>query len=412
MKNYLLLLLFVFMILPTSAELRGGSGTDIDNYTVAFTQNIIDTLKSIYGRWETAGGGNKYRVMTLGNSNTNDSKHWEPLNWGVTGLTNSAEWNSFKDSTFALNSWLERDSCKTSAHGNEGGITILQLFNYVVPAVAADKPMIAPIMIGTNNVHHASRSYVTTPDTVEMNYILSAPSQYNVMPIITSIPPVNDQDASWGEDHDGDALVNGFNEKLRLFAEGRGLPFLDINKWCMDHGGTGLLTDWAHSNSCGSSVAADFSDNCLSGGDGGSFQNARNYLLAVAIQDIIKYVVEDEPFIAIEETETLSSSDIGISVSPNPFNPSTVVTVQKHETRDTRHVKSKSKAISVQVYNLRGRQIKTLSPNRVTKNSAKLNGHVSRVTFFWSASSQPSGVYIIKATIGNRVLTKKITLLR
>ena len=105
--------------------------------------------------------------------------------------------------------------------------------------------------------------------------------------------------------------------------------------------------------------------------------------------------------ISVEANSQIEDVVDKISVSPNPFNPSTVITVQRHV---------KSKTITAQIYNSRGRLVETLGPNRVTNKTSKQNGHWSRVAFAWTASSQPSGIYIVKAKIGNKILTKRITL--
>ena len=107
------------------------------------------------------------------------------------------------------------------------------------------------------------------------------------------------------------------------------------------------------------------------------------------------------------EQEVLDDADFSLSVSPNPFNPTTEIMLV---TRNTRHVTRKN--IKAQIYSSSGKLIENLVSNRVTNNYSKQNGHGSRVTFTWNASSSPSGIYIIKAAIGKKILTKKITLLR
>src|SRR3989339_229246 len=52
--------------------------------------------------------------------------------------------------------------------------------------------------------------------------------------------------------------------------------------------------DWAHPSGC-SDGSASFSDNCLDGGSSGGLQNVRNYMIIMAVNDLIRYVVFNEP---------------------------------------------------------------------------------------------------------------------
>ncbi|OGJ87602.1 MAG: hypothetical protein A2268_04140 [Candidatus Raymondbacteria bacterium RifOxyA12_full_50_37] len=78
-----------------------------------------------------------------------------------------------------------------------------------------------------------------------------------------------------------------------------------------------------------------------------------------------------------------------VTVSPNPFNPATTITITNGEQRVT----------NFGVYTSNGKLVAAL----------KTSGHKSIV---WDASGQPSGVYVIKATIGNRTVSKKAILMR
>ena len=91
-----------------------------------------------------------------------------------------------------------------------------------------------------------------------------------------------------------------------------------------------------------------------------------------------------------------------IVVSPNPFNPSTTIVVEA--TSDKRKVTGET--ITAQVYNLNGTLVQTL----VANNSSKVNGRLSPVAFTWNASSNPSGIYIVRASFNGKKLSKRILL--
>jgi hypothetical protein len=74
-----------------------------------------------------------------------------------------------------------------------------------------------------------------------------------------------------------------------------------------------------------------------------------------------------------------------IAVSPNPFNSSTTIRVES----------SRFKVQSLKIYNLAGKLVQEL----------KQSG-----TYTWHAYNQTSGMYIIKATVGGKTVTKRIVL--
>ena len=86
-----------------------------------------------------------------------------------------------------------------------------------------------------------------------------------------------------------------------------------------------------------------------------------------------------------------------LSVAPNPFNPGTVMTIGA-----TRNDES-AIAAKVAIYDMKGTCVKSVS----------LRLHASAPFHYtWNAIHQASGIYIVKATIGDKVLTRRITLLK
>ncbi len=123
------------------------------------------------------------------------------------------------------------------------------------------------------------------------------------------------------------------------------------------------------------------------------------------------------PFTVIAATEGLAGSDRGWEVSgwggkaddmdavnipakltlkdnyPNPFNAQTTITYQLPKAGD----------VSLDIYNLMGQKVATLVNGNVEAGSH---------TVVWNAGYYSSGIYFYKLTAGNKVFTKRMTLLK
>ncbi|MFH0919442.1 MAG: T9SS type A sorting domain-containing protein [Fibrobacterota bacterium] len=88
----------------------------------------------------------------------------------------------------------------------------------------------------------------------------------------------------------------------------------------------------------------------------------------------------------VEETQVSHGNVAGVSVSPNPFNPSTVITLS-----------GSKKPANISIYSISGARVANFK--NVTANSIR-----------WNAASLPSGVYFVKAILNNKVHTAKILL--
>jgi len=88
--------------------------------------------------------------------------------------------------------------------------------------------------------------------------------------------------------------------------------------------------------------------------------------------------------------------DIFLSICPNPFNPVTNITV--------RSAKGKYPDIKVSIYDLNGRLVKTME-----KPSS---ANASLLTFSWDASKNPSGLYVVKTSVGKKLCSKKMVLMK
>jgi hypothetical protein len=110
------------------------------------------------------------------------------------------------------------------------------------------------------------------------------------------------------------------------------------------------------------------------------------------------FTAPDAGLAAVESpAEDAQTEEAGIEASPNPFNPSTRLTVYTGKA-------GPSENLQVAVYSLDGKRTATLLSSPMKKGNA--------VTVSWNAAGCPSGVYVVKAAIGNRVFERKVTLIK
>ncbi|OGJ85879.1 MAG: hypothetical protein A2268_12485 [Candidatus Raymondbacteria bacterium RifOxyA12_full_50_37] len=91
---------------------------------------------------------------------------------------------------------------------------------------------------------------------------------------------------------------------------------------------------------------------------------------------------------------TISKKVPVINCSPNPFNPSTVISIKNQA--------PSGKQVEIQIFDIHGKLVQKLTASPLVL--------VAGLT--WDASFQPSGVYIVRLSIGDRIYSSKITLLR
>lgn len=113
--------------------------------------------------------------------------------------------------------------------------------------------------------------------------------------------------------------------------------------------------------------------------------------------------VQNERFlITLEPYEDLFSNSEEVSQPddvelhqnyPNPFNPATTISFYLPEERSVR----------LGIYNVVGQQVALLIDDTVTSGEHSVP---------WNASEMPSGIYIVQLEMGNRMLTRKITLIK
>jgi hypothetical protein len=121
----------------------------------------------------------------------------------------------------------------------------------------------------------------------------------------------------------------------------------------------------------------------------GQLDDIRIYGTAL-MADQIDLVKNDTTYVEGYKTTIYSRNKDALDVFPNPFNPS--VTISLHGT-------GALNGAIVSIYDISGLLVKNLQTN-------------SDGVALWIASSMPSGVYIVKATLSGKVLLKKLSLLK
>ena len=93
-----------------------------------------------------------------------------------------------------------------------------------------------------------------------------------------------------------------------------------------------------------------------------------------------------------QKATPLEKTFFNLNVMPNPF--STVVNIRVLLPIDDFKLPIKN----ISIYNITGKLVDKLTP---IGNS-----------IFWQAQDHPGGMYIVKATIGDRILTKRVVLIK
>lgn len=119
-------------------------------------------------------------------------------------------------------------------------------------------------------------------------------------------------------------------------------------------------------------------------------------IASVSTQDRPRFIVKVQPYASFaensEEQETPDTIELRPNY-PNPFNPSTNINFYLPEERTVR----------VGVYNIVGQQVALLLDDTIQQGEHSL---------MWDASDKPSGIYIVQLETGNRIFTRKITLIK
>ena len=96
--------------------------------------------------------------------------------------------------------------------------------------------------------------------------------------------------------------------------------------------------------------------------------------------------------VALEGGGAGAAADAAVTAAPNPFNPAVVITWA-----NVRAINESP--LQLAIYTTHGRMVHQVN-------------QIHRGRYTWDASGMPSGLYIIRARIGERILEKKVTLIR
>ena len=119
------------------------------------------------------------------------------------------------------------------------------------------------------------------------------------------------------------------------------------------------------------------------------------------------YEYGSEPYVGIDDPVVPSVPGYNILAYPNPFNAFTNLKVKLSS--DSEHKFHKVNSASIEVYNIRGEKVKTISLD-VSKGAEQLT--------YWDGRDQhsrlcPTGIYLLNLNLnGKSVLTRKVTLIR
>ena len=103
--------------------------------------------------------------------------------------------------------------------------------------------------------------------------------------------------------------------------------------------------------------------------------------------------VNGSGYVEVQYEQTLPVSYVVSDAYPNPFNPSTSLTVDLNQ----------ESMVSVGVYNIMGQLVAQVF-------DGQLSGYGNEIT--WDAGAVPSGVYFINIQVDNALETKKVMLLK
>jgi hypothetical protein len=108
-----------------------------------------------------------------------------------------------------------------------------------------------------------------------------------------------------------------------------------------------------------------------------------------------RFVITMKPFeSALEVTDDTRPGSVELRQNyPNPFNPATNIVFYLPEERHVR----------VGIYNVVGQQVGVLLDDNMSAGEHSVS---------WNASEMPSGIYIVQLETGNRIFTRKITLIK
>ena len=142
--------------------------------------------------------------------------------------------------------------------------------------------------------------------------------------------------------------------------------------------------------------------------------NNYNYTdIAVVSGQVYTYMLSDVSFggveiqydpVMVEVSENTVTADFVLEAAyPNPFNPKTVISMSVFAKASPDKQNTVSSNIDLSIYNTNGEKVATLFSGEKTAGNYKVT---------WNAANMPSGVYILRMSVGNTRQVQKLMLIR
>jgi len=113
-----------------------------------------------------------------------------------------------------------------------------------------------------------------------------------------------------------------------------------------------------------------------------------------AVENVSLVTSEGSNYIMIEDVQVESPSSFAVkSAYPNPFNPSTNLSLELNTTAN----------ISVKIFNIMGQLVDVVSEGNYSPNT---------YNWTWNAENLSSGVYLVRTQVGSKIDTQKLMLLK
>ncbi|OGJ86723.1 MAG: hypothetical protein A2268_13585 [Candidatus Raymondbacteria bacterium RifOxyA12_full_50_37] len=144
-------------------------------------------------------------------------------------------------------------------------------------------------------------------------------------------------------------------------------------------------------------------------------ENAVNLGQISVTGNSFSYTLPDSSITTLTGTIGTTTNEMGrkkdnpieIIVSPNPFNPKTIIEVRSQ---------GSAGHLAVNIYDIKGALVNTLAPCYGTHSSDRPGrdgqNTAGAIRYIWDASSWQTGLYIVKIIAGDKIMARKITLLK
>jgi len=165
----------------------------------------VAAMKAVHA----AGGSEKGSVSQIGDSITYTKAFLAGLAWGE---LKGAEWKTLTD---RVNGKLFNER-KGPEHCNYSGWTAADGLGKIKGVLAAEKPEIAVVMYGTNDV---GKNVSLVEYEKNMTALLNACLAAGCIPLVSTIPPIMNKDAKVAE----------FNAVIKKIAAAKQIPLVDFN---------------------------------------------------------------------------------------------------------------------------------------------------------------------------------------